>query len=76
MGYEQLDVAFLLGIKSHASISEWEQGITKPSLENLLQLSIIYRTLPDDLYPDLRRKFLKDIRERLRILQAQRDRGG
>lgn len=75
-GYEQTEVAFLLGIKSHARISEWEQGITKPSLDNLLQLSIIYRTLPDELYYDLRQEFVKDLAEREKFLQIKRDQGG
>ena len=82
MGYEQIEVAFLLGLKSHARVSEWEAGISKPSLDNLLQLSMIYRTMPDELYYDLRQEFLKDIRKREKILlvarslKQDRDTGG
>ena len=76
MGFEQLEVASLLGLKSHARVSEWEAGLSKPSLENLLQLSIIYRTPIDELYYDLRQEFIKDIKARMEILQAKRDMGG
>lgn len=76
MGYEQKEVAELLGFKSHARISEWEQGISKPSLINLLQLSIIYQTLPDELYYDVRQECVKEIRQREKLLQQKRDMGG
>ncbi len=75
-GYEQTEVAILLGLKSHARISEWEQGKAKPSLDNILQLSIIYRTLPDELYYDLRQEYVKEIAEREKLLLTQRDEGG
>ena len=76
MGYEQKEVAFLLGLKSHARISQWEEGVAKPSLDNLLQLSIIYRTLPDELYYDLRQEYVLDVKKRERELQVKRDEGG
>lgn len=53
MGYSQTDVAKILGMKRTNRISEWERGTAMPSLINLLRLSIIYRTLPTDLYFDL-----------------------
>jgi len=53
MGYSQTDVAKQLGMKRTNRISEWERGDAMPSLINLLKLSIIYRTLPTDLYFDL-----------------------
>ncbi len=76
MGYDQSEVAFLLGLKGRGRISEWEQGISKPSLDNLIQLSIIYRTLPDELYSEVRQEFVKDMAKRQQILQARREEGG
>ena len=76
MGYQQKEVAFLLGLKGAGRISEWEQGTSKPSMDNLFQLSLIYRTLPDELYYDLREEFKQELRERERILEASRDQGG
>ena len=77
-GYEQKEVAFLLGLRSAGRISEWENGISKPSMDNLMQLSIIYRTLPDELYYDLRQEFLKDFAKRQKLLLEKRvqDLGG
>lgn len=76
MGYEQKEVAFLLGLKGAGRISEWENGISKPGIDNLFQLSLIYRTLPDELYYDLRQGFLKDTAERERLLREMKDQGG
>ena len=70
MGYQQSEVIFLLDLNSHSQLSEWEAGRLRPNLENLLRLSIIYRTLPDELYYDLRQELVKDIEEREKLLQA------
>ena len=53
MGYKQKDVAYLLGLVSTNRISQWEHGLTLPSTMNLIKLSVIYRTLPTDLYFDV-----------------------
>lgn len=76
MGYDQREVAFLLGLKGRGRITEWEQGTSKPSLDNLIQLSIIYRTLTDELYFDVRQEFVKDMAKREQILRARREEGG
>jgi transcriptional regulator with XRE-family HTH domain len=60
-GYSQTDVMKLLGFKSTNRISRWEKGLAFPSVENLLKLSILYRTLADQLYPDLRNKFIQEL---------------
>lgn len=52
-GMRQLDVASLLGHTSADRISHWEKGLAVPSLVNLFKLSIIYRTSPQELYPEL-----------------------
>ncbi len=56
MGYKQKDVALILGHKSSTRLSQWEKGIALPSVINLLKLSFIYRTLPNELYPNLTQK--------------------
>jgi transcriptional regulator with XRE-family HTH domain len=53
MGYTQKDVAVLLGLKSSNRISNWEQGKAVPNIVNLIDLSILYSTLPAELYSDL-----------------------
>ena len=59
MSYKQKDVAKLLGHKNTNRISRWEMGLALPSVINLIKLSIIYRTLPSELYFDV----LLDLRE-------------
>ena len=78
----QKEVAFLLNIKNIGRISEWEQGISNPSMENLFKLSIIYQTLPDMLYGILRKKLVQSIHIRIQLLTEKRvqerrlDKGG
>ncbi len=52
-GYLQKDVSFLLGHSSTNQLCRWERGEAMPSVLNLIKLSIIFRTLPNELYFDL-----------------------
>jgi len=52
-GYKQEQVTHLLGIKSTNRLSRWEKGIVMPSAQNLFKLSILYHTLPNQLYADI-----------------------
>jgi transcriptional regulator with XRE-family HTH domain len=61
MGLSQLEVARKLGLKSRGRLSEWESGRHSPGLDNLLRLSILYRTLIDQLYCELREKIRQEI---------------
>jgi len=47
--YKQKQVAALLGLNA-AQLSKWENGVQMPNSINLIKLSIIYRTLPTELY--------------------------
>src|SRR5687767_12074943 len=80
MKYDQKDVAFLLGLKGAGRISEWEKGKSNPSIDNLIKLSIVYRTLCDQLYIHARTKYIPEIREREKQLYLLRkpaqDKGG
>jgi transcriptional regulator with XRE-family HTH domain len=53
VGYTQKQVAALLGLHDSVPISLWEKGTKLPNTENLIKLSVIYRTYPNDLYDDL-----------------------
>ena len=53
VGYKQIEVALLLGLHDTACISRWEKGLSFPNTINLIKLSIIYRTFPNELYFDL-----------------------
>jgi len=76
LGLEQSEVAFLLGLKSHTPVSEWETGETMPSLGNALKLSAVYKTPLDDLFYDIRMEFLPELEERMKELEAHRARYG
>lgn len=61
LGYTQKDVAYLLGLQNASSISRWEKGISIPSIVMLLKLSVIFRTLPTELYFELLLNLRKEI---------------
>lgn len=53
MGYSQDEIRQLLNLDSTSMISRWERGLSMPSGRNLLKLSIIYKTLVNELYRTL-----------------------
>lgn len=67
MGYSQRTVAKLLGLYDSVPVSSWEKGTLMPSTVNLIKLSVIYRTYPNDLYPEL----FREHRETIRALELQ-----
>jgi transcriptional regulator with XRE-family HTH domain len=50
MGYSQEDVHKKLGLKTRSVITKWESGTRMPGGENLLKLSVLYKTLANELY--------------------------
>ncbi len=72
-GLNQSDAAFLLGIKNTGRISDWEQGITNPSINHLFALSLIYQRLPDQIYYQLRKKISKKIEARKKLLREKKE---
>lgn len=59
-GYSQKEIAKKLGIESTTIIGRWEQGEAYPDLTNLLKLSVIYKTLIEQLYYELRISIIQD----------------
>ncbi len=53
MGYTQAGVMRKLKLQSTSMISRWERGETMPNSDNLLKLSVLYKTLVNDLYSAL-----------------------
>ena len=51
-GYTQRRIAKLLGHKTAATLCDWENEVTRPSITNLFKLCIIYNKTPRELYPD------------------------
>jgi len=48
-GLSQIQVTKILGLRSSASICRWEHGDRVPSLNRLLELSVLYARLVNDL---------------------------
>lgn len=65
----QSDVAFLLDIKNGGRISEWENGLSYPSIEHLFTLSLIYQKLPDRIFYELRKRQAEKLTVRYRLLR-------
>lgn len=69
-GLTQKDVSYILGLKSTSSVSRWERGFCIPKLTNIFKLAVLYRTMADALFIDLRRLLQEDIlKVERRILQ-------
>jgi len=60
-GLTQKDVAWILGLKNTSLISRWESGFCLPKLITVMKLAVLYRTMVDGLFIDLRRLLQKDI---------------
>jgi transcriptional regulator with XRE-family HTH domain len=67
MGYSQQYVAKKLKLPSSCNLSRWEKGLTRPSIEDLLKLSLLYNTLVEQLYADLK----ETLREELQLNSLQ-----
>ncbi|MBW4891134.1 helix-turn-helix domain-containing protein [Mucilaginibacter sp. HMF5004] len=64
MGYSQRQVATLLGLHDTVPICQWEKGAKLPNTVNLIKLSLIYRTYPNELYDELFYTFRADLKEK------------
>jgi len=56
-GFSQEEVRKHLRLTSASVVSRWENGITMPNGEYLLQLSILYKTLVNELYYELGKEY-------------------
>ncbi|MCX6774594.1 MAG: helix-turn-helix transcriptional regulator [DPANN group archaeon] len=71
-GFKQKDVACILGLKSASMISRWENGLCLPKLQSLFKLAILYRTMVDALFIDLRILLREEITQAERIYRRKR----
>jgi transcriptional regulator with XRE-family HTH domain len=63
-GFQQKDVAKILGLKCTSMISRWEKGFCLPSAVNLFKLAVLYRTIADSLFIDLLKTLKVEINKR------------
>jgi transcriptional regulator with XRE-family HTH domain len=61
MRLSQTEVAEKLKHSNTNLISRWERGVTLPSLENVLKLSVIYKTLVNELFYDYILEYQKEL---------------
>lgn len=71
-GFKQKDVACMLGLKGSGVISGWESGLHTPKLESLFKLAILYRTMVDSLYIDLRVLLREEIAQAEKLYKQKR----
>ena len=62
-GLQQNQVAEMLGLKSTALISRWENNFSYPDLTNAFKLAIAYGVTVDALYSDLRESIQENIQK-------------
>jgi transcriptional regulator with XRE-family HTH domain len=67
-GLSEDDVAFLLGSKSGARISRYEQGRQTPRLKTLLAFELLFHTPIRDLYSGMSQEVERDLRQQARLL--------
>lgn len=73
VGLSQKDVAVFLGVKNSSCISCWEKGLFMPSVKHLLQLSLLFKTLPHNLYIELWEELKDDVVRFEKELLAQHE---
>jgi len=75
MGYSLKEIGFLLNLKSTSRLSRWEQGLCFPNVKNLILLGIIYRSLTDQFYFDLKKSLEAKINKREKKLLEMKNPG-
>lgn len=71
LGYSQKEVSEFLEIAHSGNISRWEKGLVLPSLIHLIELSILYHTTIEYLYPDMWLIIKKDIESKVLLAQKE-----
>jgi transcriptional regulator with XRE-family HTH domain len=70
-GLKQKEVAAVLGLKTASTISRWENGLCLPKLHSLFKLAILYRTMVDALFIDLRMLLKEEVMKAERLYRQK-----
>lgn len=70
-GLKQCEVARILGLADHSSLSRWEHGVCLPSVNNLFRLAALYHILIDAMYIDTLRQIREEMRQRETDFRSQ-----
>ena len=68
LGYEQKQVAFLLGHKSTTQLSRYERGARIPNLETALKLEIAYSTPVRVLFSEFFKELYEEVQKKREAL--------
>ena len=71
-GFKQKDVACILGLKNPNMISQWENGLYPPRLQSAFKLAILYRTMVDTLFIDLRMLLIEEVTQAEKLYKQKR----
>ena len=72
-GLDQQEVAKILGLKNTSAISRWEKGICLPGPIFMFKLAILYRTMVDALFIEIRRELLEEMRTREDLILGKKE---
>jgi len=64
-GCSQTCLAKFFGMKKSNQISQWEKGITLPSLKNAILLCILFKIHVEDLYDDYFEELQNEYKEEI-----------
>ena len=70
-GYNPKEVVEYIGLRNEKILINWEKGKSFPTTLQLLKLSVLYHTLPSELYYELHKKFVSELKEKMK-LQAKK----
>jgi transcriptional regulator with XRE-family HTH domain len=68
VGWNEGDIAYILGFTVSDRILNWEQGKALPGIVDLFRLCHIYGVTPQELYPHLEEALKKETSQRLHDL--------
>ena len=70
-GLSQLDLAALLGHRGHSQVSRYENGRRVPSVDELIQLQVIFGVVPSGILPHLHDRAAQLVVARIERLQRR-----
>jgi transcriptional regulator with XRE-family HTH domain len=70
-GLQQKEVAQILGLKSSSMVSRWENGFCLPKPLNMFKLAVLYRTMVDALFIDLRMLLKEEVMKAERLYRQK-----
>src|SRR5712691_1660459 len=73
-GLSQRDLAALLGYRSHSQISRYENGRRVPSVDELLQIQVVFGVVPSGVFPHLHERAAQTVVARInKLIQQDRN---